>query len=98
MRTITKIPGIKVPPYDHVLIGIGCPRDLADNIIRLYVGIGPAGHFKIEFQIGFEIFNMFDVQNSITNTWVRDVYTKSQYAVPNYLTPRIFNLRMGLKF
>lgn len=55
-------------------------------------------HHLKEFQIGFEIFNMFDVQNSITNTWVRDVYTKTQYAVPNYLTPRIFNLRMGLKF
>ena len=41
---------------------------------------------------------MFDVQNSITNTWVRDVYTKQQYAVPNYLTPRIFNLKMSLKF
>ena len=55
-------------------------------------------HHLDEFQIGFEIFNMFDVQNSITNTWVRDVYTKQQYAVPNYLTPRIFNLKMGLKF
>ena len=50
-----------------------------------------------ELQFGFEIFNMFNVQNSITNTWVRDVYTKQQYAVPNYLTPRIFNLRLGLK-
>ena len=47
-------------------------------------------HHLDEFQIGFEIFNMFDVQNSITNTWVRDVYTKQQYAVPNFLTPRIF--------
>ena len=55
-------------------------------------------HHLDEFQIGFEIFNMFDVQNSITNTWVRDVYTKQQYAVPNFLTPRIFNLKMGLKF
>jgi len=55
-------------------------------------------HHLEEFQIGFEIFNMFDVQNSITNTWVRDVYTKQQFAVPNFLTPRIFNLKMGLKF
>jgi len=55
-------------------------------------------HHLEEFQIGFEIFNMFDVQNSITNTWVRDVYSKQQYAVPNYLAPRIFNVRMGLKF
>lgn len=51
-----------------------------------------------EFTIGFEIFNMFDVQNSITNTWVRDVYTKRQFAIPNFLTPRVFNLRMGMRF
>ena len=55
-------------------------------------------HHLREFNIGFEIFNMFNVQNSITNTWVRDAYTKQQFAVPNYLTPRIFNLKMGLKF
>ena len=29
-----------------------------------------------EFSIGFEIFNMFNIQNTITNTWVRDVYSK----------------------
>ncbi|MBT8252580.1 MAG: TonB-dependent receptor [Flavobacteriaceae bacterium] len=51
-----------------------------------------------EFTVGIEIFNMFDVQNSITNTWVRDVYSKRQYAIPNYLTPRIFNVRLGMKF
>ena len=48
--------------------------------------------------IGFEIFNMFDVQNSITNTWVRDVYSKRQYAIPNYLTPRVFNIRLQMQF
>ncbi len=51
-----------------------------------------------EFSIGAEIFNIFDVQNSITNTFVRDVYTKVQYAIPNYLTPRIFNVRLTAKF
>ena len=54
-------------------------------------------HFK-EFSIGAEIFNMFDVQNSITNTWVRDVYSKRQYAIPNFLTPRIYNVRLSMKF
>ena len=70
-----------------------------------YVVVGesktyPEGHFLNRFkelQLGFEIFNMFDAQNSITNTWVRDVYTKVQYAVPNYLTPRIFNLRLSAR-
>ncbi|MDO7173651.1 carboxypeptidase-like regulatory domain-containing protein [Mariniflexile sp. AS56] len=51
-----------------------------------------------ELSFGFEIYNMFDVQNSITNTWVRDVYTKRQYAIPNYLTPRVFNVRTTMKF
>ena len=50
-----------------------------------------------EISIGLEIFNIFDTQNSITNTFVRDVYSKTQYAVPNYLTPRVYNIRVGLK-
>ena len=51
-----------------------------------------------EFTVGLELFNMFDIQNSITNTWVRDVATKNQFGVPNYLSGRILNLRIGLKF
>ena len=51
-----------------------------------------------EFSFGFEIFNLFDVQNTITNTWVRDVYSKRQYAIPNYLSPRVFNVRLSTKF
>ena len=62
--------------------------------------IRPDGHWLKRFRdlsIGFEIFNMFDNQNSITNTWVRDVYTKSQYGVPNYLTTRVFNLKFSAR-
>lgn len=51
-----------------------------------------------ELSVGVEIFNVFDVQNSITNTWVRDVYSKRQYSIPNYLTPRVFNVRLDLRF
>ncbi len=47
---------------------------------------------------GFEIYNIFDAQNSITNTWVRDVYSKRQYAIPNYLTPRVFNVKTSMRF
>lgn len=50
-----------------------------------------------ELSFGFEIFNMFDVQNSITNTWVRDSYSKQSYGIPNYMSRRIFNLRLMLK-
>lgn len=47
-----------------------------------------------ELSLGFEIFNLFNNQNAITNTWVRDVYSKNQYAIPNYMTSRVFNIKL----
>lgn len=60
----------------------------------------PAGHWLKKFQdlsLGFEIFNVFNNQNAITNTWVRDVYTKLQYGIPNYMTTRVFNVKFTAK-
>ncbi len=51
-----------------------------------------------ELAIGVEIFNLFDNQNAITNTWVRDVYSKNQYAIPNYMTTRVFNVKVNMRF
>jgi len=51
-----------------------------------------------EFVLGVEIFNMFDQRNSITTTWVRDAYSKQYYGIPNYMTPRLFNVKLGIKF
>ena len=51
-----------------------------------------------ELAIGFEIYNMFNNQNSITNTWVRDVYSKQQFAIPNFMTGRVLNLKLRMKF
>lgn len=50
-----------------------------------------------ELTIGLEIFNLFNNQNAITNTWVRDVYTKTQYGIPNYLTSRVFSVKMNVR-
>lgn len=50
-----------------------------------------------ELSLGLEIFNMFNNQNAITNTWVRDVYTKQQYGIPNYLTSRVFSIKLAAK-
>ncbi|RZJ74252.1 MAG: TonB-dependent receptor [Flavobacterium sp.] len=60
----------------------------------------PNGHWlKVfrELTLGVEIFNLFNNQNAITNTWVRDVYTKSQYGIPNYLTSRVFSLKLNVR-
>ncbi len=51
-----------------------------------------------ELTAGIELFNMFDVQNAITNTWVRDVYSKRQYGIPNFMTGRVLNFKLGIQF
>ena len=51
------------------------------------------GRFK-ELSIGGEIFNLFDMNNAITNTWVRDIYTKQMYGIKNNMTGRVFNIRV----
>lgn len=60
----------------------------------------PEGHWLRTFKdlsVGFEIFNIFNNQNAITNTWVRDVYTKNQYGIPNYMTTRVFNVKLSAR-
>ena len=59
--------------------------------------VGWLSKFK-ELSAGLELFNLFDIQNSITNTWVRDVYSKTQFGIPNFLTGRILNFKVGMKF
>ena len=82
----------RLPDYKRVDLGIS------------YVIVNGEKNYKkgwkknfSDLSIGLEIFNMFDIQNSITNTWVRDVYSKRQYSIPNYLTPRLLNLTIDMK-
>jgi hypothetical protein len=58
---------------------------------------GQLSKFK-ELTVGLELFNMFDIQNSITNTWVRDVYSKNQFGIPNFMTSRVLNFKVGMRF
>jgi hypothetical protein len=60
----------------------------------------PEGHWLKKFKdlsLGLEIFNLFNNQNAITNTWVRDAYTKNQYGIPNYMTTRVFNVKLSAR-
>ena len=82
----------RLPDYKRVDLGIsyvivGGEKDYNKGWKKKFSGLS----------IGLEIFNMFNIQNSITNTWVRDVYSKRQYSIPNYLTPRILNLTIDIK-
>jgi hypothetical protein len=47
--------------------------------------------------ISLEIFNVLGVNNVLSKQWIQDVQGKF-YAVPNYLTQRLFNLKISLVF
>lgn len=83
----------RLPDYKRADIGMSYGIFSAKNRVKS----GWKKYFK-ELAVGIEIYNIFDVQNSITNTWVRDVYSKRQYSIPNYLTPRVFNVRLNMRF
>jgi hypothetical protein len=81
---------------DYRRADVGFFKVLTDNNKNL-----PKGHWLKKFKdlsIGMEIFNLFNNLNAITNTWVRDVYTKNQYGIPNYMTTRVFNFKINARF
>ena len=80
---------------DYRRADVGFSKVFIDNT-TVKKNSGLFKNFK-ELAIGLEIFNLFDNQNAITNTWVRDVYSKNQYAIPNYMTTRVFNIKLTAK-
>ena len=58
------------------------------------------GHF-LRFSrsawVSLEVFNMLQVANPASNTWIKTI-TNVQYAIPNFLTSRRINLRMRFDF
>ncbi|MDP3679859.1 MAG: TonB-dependent receptor [Flavobacterium sp.] len=81
---------------DYRRVDVGFSKVFIDNTTKKENNTGWLKNFK-ELAIGLEIFNLFDNQNAITNTWVRDVYSKNQYAIPNYMTTRVFNVKLTAK-
>lgn len=47
--------------------------------------------------LGMDVFNLLDISNVSSYYWVTDV-NNIQYAVPNYLTRRQFNVRLTIDF
>ena len=84
----------RTPPYKRVDIGLqyGLLTPLKDGESRE----GFWRHFK-SIWLGFDVFNLFDISNVSSYYWVTDV-NNLQYAVPNYLTRRQFNIRLSIDF
>lgn len=85
----------RTPAYKRVDIGLSyallSPRSENDEPRS-----GFWRHFK-SIWLGLDCFNLLDISNVSSYYWVTDV-NDIQYAVPNYLTRRQFNLRLTIDF
>jgi hypothetical protein len=57
----------------------------------------PASKYIKSVMLYAEIFNLLNINNTISYLWVRDV-ENNRYAVPNYLTSRQLNLKLLVRF
>jgi len=77
-------------------VDLGLSYDLLHN--RTESKIGQKGWQQLDQAIiSLEIFNILGVNNVLSKQWIQDVQGKF-YSVPNYLTQRLFNLKMSFAF
>ncbi len=84
----------RTPAYKRLDVGLmyGLLTPLKEGESRS----GFLRHFK-SIWLGVDVFNLFDISNVSSYYWVTDV-NDIQYAVPNYLTRRQFNVRLTIDF
>ena len=84
----------RIPPYRRIDIGFtkvlfSTPLSEKEWLIK-------------ELIAGVEIFNLADIRNTISYTWIQTVRNSlgetREYAVPNYLTRRSLNLKLTAHF
>ncbi|WP_417431688.1 TonB-dependent receptor plug domain-containing protein [Halpernia sp.] len=82
-----------LPSYKRVDIGLSKVFiDQKDN----KVNGGFWGNFK-ELTLGVQIFNAFNINNTVANQWISDVNSGLSYPVPVRLTGRFFNVKLEFK-
>lgn len=84
---------LKMPSYRRVDLGLSYQiikedrekktKKFWNNIRSLWMGV--------------EVFNLLQVNNTISYLWVRDI-TNRQYAIPNFLTNRQVNVKLITRF
>jgi hypothetical protein len=82
----------RMPPYRRIDLGfskvlISAARPVKHNFLR---------HVN-DMSLSLEVFNLLNIKNTISYFWVSSIYG-DQFAVPNYLTDRKFNLKLTVKF
>lgn len=84
---------LRMPDYRRVDIGFSWQFVSASSD---FGPKNPLKHFN-SMWLSFEVFNLFQVYNTISYIWIKDVNNR-QYAVPNYLTPRLLNIKLTAEF
>ncbi|ALR30402.1 MULTISPECIES: TonB-dependent siderophore receptor [Chryseobacterium] len=59
-------------------------------------GYGFWGKFE-ELTLGVQVFNAFNIRNTVANQWIADANTNLMYPVPVRLTGRFFNVKLEFK-
>lgn len=83
----------RMPPYRRLDIGFSYQIIKEDKPLRKESPF----HFMKSLWAGIEVFNLLQVNNTISYYWVKDVTGRS-YAVPNYLTNRQLSVRLIAHF
>ena len=82
---------------DYKRVDVGFVKELVNQKDLKPAKSSFFGKFQ-EISVGLDIFNVFDIRNQISNTWITDVNTSQIYSVPNRLTGRFFNAKLNFKF
>jgi hypothetical protein len=88
----------RLPPYRRVDLGMTKIIKSRNSVVS------PKSFFRFfdELVAGVEIFNLLDINNTVSYFWVRTLNNLSgqsrEYAIPDYLTGRCLNLKIMAKF
>ncbi len=83
----------RIPAYRRVDIGFSKLIKAKDKTYK-------KAKFLNNFEtiwVGVDVFNLFEIRNTVSYLWVRDISAENQFAVPNFLTNRLINLRVVAK-
>jgi hypothetical protein len=84
---------LRLPPYRRVDIGLS--KQLIGERTK-FKSKNPFRAFNTMW-ISLEVFNLLDLSNTESYLWITGV-NGAEYAVPNYLTPRQFNIKLIASF
>ena len=84
---------LRMPDYRRVDIGFSYQFI---NEGTTFGSGNPLKHFN-NMWISLEVFNLLQIYNTVSYIWIKDINNR-QYAVPNYLTPRLLNIKLTADF